>query len=77
MPSLPDASALLRRIATNVRATRQKLGLSQKGAAEAAEMHWRHWQKVEAAEVNVTAETLVRLGAALRTDPSRLLAEPG
>jgi len=39
-------------------------------------MHWRHWQKIEAGEVNVTLQTLVRLGESLNVDPSDLLREP-
>lgn len=39
-------------------------------------MHWRHWQKIEAAEVNITLLTLTRLGDALDLDPAELLREP-
>lgn len=64
---------LRKRLATTVRALRKKLGLTLKVAAERAEMHWRHWQKIEAAEVNATLMTLVRLGDALAIDPRDLL----
>jgi hypothetical protein len=36
-------------------------------------MHWRHWQKLEAEEVNATLRTLARLGDALGTSPDDLL----
>jgi len=39
-------------------------------------MHWRHWQKIEAGQTNVTLFTLVRVADALNTDPSSLLSEP-
>ena len=49
------------------------LRFSEMSASERAEMHWRHWQKIEAGEVNVTIQTLVRLGDALDMDPADLL----
>jgi transcriptional regulator with XRE-family HTH domain len=45
-------------------------------AAEHGNMNWRHWQKVEAGEVNATLRTLARLANALDVDPSELLAMP-
>jgi transcriptional regulator with XRE-family HTH domain len=42
--------------------------------AHRATLHWRHWQKVEAGEVNLTLATLVRLASALDVEPARLLA---
>ena len=50
--------------------------MTLKVASERVEMHWRHWQKVEAAEVNVTLQTLVRIGDALDIDPADLIHEP-
>ena len=64
---------LKQRLAKKVRALRKKLGLTLKAAAARAELHWRHWQKVEAATVNVTLLTLVRLGDALNVDPRELI----
>ena len=61
------------RLAVKVRTLRKKLGLTLKVASERAEMHWRHWQKVEAAEVNVTLLTLVRIGDVLSIDPMDLI----
>jgi len=66
---------LRRRLAANVRAARNAAGLTLKVASERVEMHWRHWQKVEAAEVNVTLQTLVRLGEVLDIDPANLIRE--
>ena len=67
---------LRRRLAANVRAARKAAGLAVKAASERAEIHWRHWQKVEAGEVNVTLQTVVRIGDALNIDPADLIREP-
>jgi transcriptional regulator with XRE-family HTH domain len=67
---------LRQRLSINVRSLRHAAGLTLKKASERAEMHWRHWQKIEAGEVNVTLQTLVRLGDSLGVDPSDLLREP-
>jgi plasmid maintenance system antidote protein VapI len=61
------------RLAKRVRTSRNKLHLTLKAAAGQAKMHWRHWQKIEAAEVNVTLQMLVRLGAVLCVDPGDLI----
>jgi len=67
---------LRRRLAVNVRSARNGAGLTLKVASERVEMHWRHWQKIEAAEVNVTLQTLIRLGEVLDIDPANLIREP-
>ena len=67
---------LRHRLSINVRRGRAAAGLTLKRAGERAEMHWRHWQKIEAAEVNVTLQTLVRIGYALGLDPAELVREP-
>jgi transcriptional regulator with XRE-family HTH domain len=67
---------LRRRIAANVRRLRQKKGFTLKVAGERAELHWRLWQKIEAAQTNATLFTVVRLANALDADPRELLAEP-
>jgi predicted transcriptional regulator len=71
----PATQKILReRLAKKVRTQRNKLGLTLKVVSERAEMHWRHWQKIEAAEVNVTLQTLVRIGDALSIDPADLIS---
>jgi transcriptional regulator with XRE-family HTH domain len=62
-----------RKLASNVRALRADRGLTLEQAAERAEMAWRHWQKVEAGEVNATLRTLARLAEALGTTAAELL----
>ena len=65
---------LRQRLAVKVRALRTKLRLTLKTAAGRAAIHWRHWQKIEAAEVNVTMLTLIRLSFALNSEPAELLS---
>lgn len=70
----PITEEILReRLAKKVRAIRKKRGLTVKGAAVRGEIHWRHWQKVEAAHVNATLLTLVRIADALDIDPMELM----
>lgn len=73
VPTEPDVS-LRKRLAVNVRALRTSANLTLKQAAERAELHWRHWQKIEAAETNATMLTLSRLADALNVDPADLLS---
>ena len=64
------------RLRENVRTLRHAASLTLKKASERAEMHWRHWQKIEAGQVNLTLQTLVRIADVLDIDPSDLLREP-
>ena len=67
---------LRRRLAANVRALRIKAGYTLKRVSARAEMHWRHWQKIEAGETNATLSTVVKMADALDVDPKALLKEP-
>ncbi len=67
---------LRNRLRHNVRARRNAASLTLKKASERAEMHWRHWQKIEAGQVNLTVQTLVRIADVLGVDPFELLLEP-
>jgi transcriptional regulator with XRE-family HTH domain len=60
-------------LAANVRALRTAHGLSMEAVAHEAEMHWRHWQKIEAGDVGVTLRTMAKLAIALGATPSDLL----
>jgi DNA-binding Xre family transcriptional regulator len=64
------------RLSINVRSLRNSAALTLKKASERAEMHWRHWQKIEAGQVNITLQTLARIAEVLGIDPSDLLREP-
>jgi transcriptional regulator with XRE-family HTH domain len=52
-----------RSLAKAVRRRRQELGLTQEEAAHALELATRHYQKLEAAELNITLRTLTRVVA--------------
>ena len=65
-----------KRLSINVRTLRNSARLTLKRSSERAEMHWRHWQKIEAGQVNITLQTLVRLADVLGIDPADLLREP-
>lgn len=67
---------LRRALARNVRRVREGSGLTLHDAAERAEIHWRHWQKVEAGEANATLTTLAKIATALDVDPADLLTKP-
>lgn len=66
---------LRRRLAYHVRRYREGANLTLEVASERGDLNWRHWQKVEAGEVNVTLRTLNRLANALEVDASALVAE--
>jgi len=67
---------LTRRLAVNVRYARNNARLTLRVTAIKVKMHWRHLQKIEAGEVNVTLHMLVRLGEVLDVDPASLIREP-
>lgn len=71
-PSHLDAQRLL---AANVRRLRKKLNWTQEQAAEASEVAVRHFQKIEAGDVNATMATLARLAKAFRVRVSELFEE--
>jgi transcriptional regulator with XRE-family HTH domain len=66
-------NSLRRTLARNVREAREGAALTLHTAAERAEIHWRHWQKVEAGEANATLNTVAKLAAALNVEPLSLL----
>lgn len=70
----PVEEELRRRVAANVRRLRRSAGLTFLQAGRKARLSWRHWQKVEAREVNLTLRTLGRLCVALGVDAVALLA---
>ncbi len=55
-------------LAINLRSLRNRKELTQEEAAEATGLNWRHWQKLEAAEVNVTLSTLAKICRGLEVD---------
>lgn len=64
-------------LAGNVRRLREKSGWTQEQSADAVGIAPRHYQKIEAGDVNVTVATLVRLANAFRVTVNDLFAEHG
>jgi len=64
-------------LARNVRRFREQSGWTQEQAADAVGIAPRHYQKIEAGDVNVTVATLVRLGNAFRVTVKDLFVERG
>jgi predicted transcriptional regulator len=60
-------------VAKNVRRFRQKLGLTQEGLAEKADMHWTFISGVERCKYNISLNTIVRIAKALGRSPHELL----
>jgi transcriptional regulator with XRE-family HTH domain len=61
------------RLAVVIRRRRTELGLSQEDVAHAMGVATRHYQKLEAGELNPTFMTLLKAAEALEIDPSALL----
>lgn len=64
------------RLRINVRRAREAASLPVRQVAARAHIDRRHWQKIEAGEVNVTLHTLARVSIALGMDVVELLGEP-
>ena len=64
-------------LARNVRRFRERSGWTQEQAADAVGIAPRHYQKIEAGDVNVTVATLVRLANAFRITVKDLFVERG
>jgi transcriptional regulator with XRE-family HTH domain len=56
-----------------MRQRRNELGLSQEATAERMQITTRHFQKIEAGDLNLTLRTLCRLADALHIKPADLL----
>jgi transcriptional regulator with XRE-family HTH domain len=72
----PRLVVLRRHVAANVRRLRMTAGLTLAVASERAGLDLRHWQKIEAAEMNITLGTLAKLANGLGVDVTILLERP-
>lgn len=72
--SVPTEAMVREWLAVKVRALRTKRELTLKVASRRASLAWRHWQKIEAGEVNATLQTLVRVALSLGVDPADLFS---
>ena len=76
MSSSHSFDALKKLLASNLRELRASRGLTQEKAAEATGLNWRHWQKLEAGEVNVTLSTLSKICRGLEIEVGLLFGPP-
>ena len=68
---------VLHHIARNMRRFRLRRGLTQRVAAELSGMATRHWQKLEACDVNVGLATIIKVAVGLGLDDwTELVKEP-
>ncbi len=74
MPQSPESEARSL-LAGNVRRLRENLKWTQERAAEASRIAVRHFQKIEAGDVNVTVATLARVAKAFRVSVKALFEE--
>lgn len=74
--SKPLQSSAQSLLAGNVRRLREKMEWTQEQAADAIGIASRHFQKIEAGDVNVTVATLVRVAKAFKV-PVKALFEEG
>ena len=68
-------SSIRKRIAVNIRRLRLCRGLSQETLAQISGISPRHLQRLEAAQINVTIESLCKLADALEVDVIHLLSQ--
>ncbi|OGR14612.1 MAG: hypothetical protein A2341_07575 [Deltaproteobacteria bacterium RIFOXYB12_FULL_58_9] len=77
---MPDRSQHYRRLlavfGANLQTMRKQRGWTQEQAAACVGLHARHYQKLEAGEVNFTARTIARVAYAFRVSFGQLLV-PG
>lgn len=64
---------LQKRLGVSLRGRRTHLGLTQEDVAELLGIATRHYQKIEAGEINVTLRTISRLCVALKVNARDLL----
>ncbi|MCK6685597.1 MAG: helix-turn-helix transcriptional regulator [Thermoanaerobaculia bacterium] len=72
MPRRSGTDDLRLRLARGLLRERNQKGWTQEEAAEASQVHTRHYQKLESGEVNVTLGTVQRLCRAFGVDVVKL-----
>ena len=65
------------RLSSRLARIRLERRLTFEMVADRAGLHWRHVQKIEAGEVNVTLMTLARLATGLSIDVEELVSRAG
>jgi transcriptional regulator with XRE-family HTH domain len=67
---------LRQRVARNLARLRAEQGLTFEALGAGTGLHWRHLQKIEAGESNVTLVTIARLAKGLEVDAHELMTKP-
>lgn len=62
-------------LGSNMRRLRDAKGWTLQDASDAADVDLKHWQKIEAAQINVTLVTLVRIAEGLSVAVSELFVD--
>ncbi len=70
-----NRKSIMERLARRVRQLRSAQGLTQEALAQRSGLAPRHIQKVEAAVLNITLDSLVKLAEALDVDVGDLLTQ--
>lgn len=73
----PPLSTVTALFGARVRERRLQLGLSQESLADRCGLHWTYVGQVERGQRNISLHNIVRLAAALGTDPGELVKELG
>lgn len=74
MGTMAKRSDAVRAFGKRVRERRQERGWSIEALADRAGLHWTYVGSVERGERNISLVNILRLAAALETDPSDLVA---
>lgn len=61
-------------MSANIRERRADLQMSQEHVAESMGITTRHFQKIEAGDLNITLKTLCNVATALKTTPAELIS---
>jgi transcriptional regulator with XRE-family HTH domain len=70
---VPSHSGPLVKFGATIRKLRLRRGMSQEALAERAELHRNYVGGIERGERNVSLKNILKLAAALRVKPSKLL----
>lgn len=65
---------LRKQTARNIKKIRTKKKLTQEKAAEIIGFHYKYYQKIESGSVNLTLDSLEKIGTAFKIDPKTLLS---
>jgi len=61
-----------KKVAQTIATLRHKMGWTQEEAAEHIGIHFRHFQKIEYAQINITLDTFIKISKAFKISMSEL-----